>query len=87
MTDHLSDVFRANVDAALRRRGWSRSDLAARLGTSCDVVSKTLNNPRGVGVTAATIERYALALGIDAPVMVTPGGVQRSRVVRLEREA
>lgn len=85
MTDHLSDVFRANVDAALRAQRLSRGGLARRLGCSVDLVSKTLNNPRGVGVTAATIERYALALGIDVPVMVTPGGVQRQRSVRLER--
>ena len=85
MTDYLSDVFRLNVIAALRWRGWSRSDLAARLGTSTDMVSKTLNNPRNIGVTMATLGRYSDALGIDPSVMVTPGGVQQQASVRLER--
>lgn len=85
MTDYLSDVFRLNVIAALRWRGWSRSDLAARLGTSTDMVSKTLNNPRNVGVTMATLGRYSDALDIDAGTLVTPGGVQQQASIRLER--
>ena len=85
MTDPLRDVFRLNVIAALRWRGWSRADLATRLGCSIDMVSKTLNNPRGIGVTMATLGRYADALGIDPAVLVTPGGVQQQAAVRLER--
>ena len=87
MTDPLSDVIRLNVIAALRWRGWSRADLAVRLGCSVDMVSKTLNNPRGVGVTVATLGRYSDALGIEPAVLVTPGGVARARAARMERVA
>ena len=87
MSDHLSDTFRANVRAAIRSKHMRQSQLACRMGVTGDSVSKLLNNPRGIGVTLETVARYADALGIDPAVLLTPGGVQRSRVVKMENVA
>lgn len=72
MSDTLSDVFRANVIALMERRCMTRIALARRLGCTPDTVSKTLNNPRGVGVRLTTLERYARALNVAPAVLVTP---------------
>ena len=83
MSDPLSDVFRANVRVAMRLARITQGELARRLGCSCDTVGKTLNNPRGIGVTLTTVARYSRALGIEPAVLVTPDGVQRNSAARL----
>lgn len=85
MSDHLSDVFRANVRAGLRLRGMSQQRLSRTMGAHPQAIHKLLLNQRGIGVTLATVDRVSQALGIESAVMVTPGGVQRSRAVRVLR--
>ena len=87
MTDPLNDVFRANVEAARRLRRLSQAELCERMGVHKTTYRMQIQNPRGIGVTLTTLARYADALGIDAAVLVTPGGVQRSRAMRLDRVA
>ena len=83
MSDRLSDTFRANVRAALRANRMTQDDLARRLKQHHSQVSHMLRNPRGIGCTLATVEEYSAALGIEPAVLLTPGGVQRQRSVRV----
>lgn len=87
MTDHLSDVFRANVRAALRANRMTQDALCRRMKAHPTTFQTQINNPRGTGLTLATVERYATALGIEPAVLLTPGGVQRRRTVKVERVA
>jgi hypothetical protein len=57
------------------------------MGVHHTTYRQQIDNPRGIGVTLATVARYAAALGIEPSVLVTPGGVQRQRSVRLEQVA
>ncbi len=86
-SDRLSDTFRTNVRAALHIYRISQGELARRMGRTHDDVSKLLCNPRDVGVTAATIERVATALGVEAWQLMKPGEMESRRSRRLERVA
>ena len=84
-TGVLSDTFRANVRAGLRMRDMTQAALAREMRVSHHLVSKLLTNPRGGGISLATVERVADALDIPVSVMLTPGGVQRSRTARVTK--
>ncbi len=58
------------IDAASRRQGLSRTELAERAGVNRAYVSRILNNP--ANVTLGTIVRLANALGLEvqAPLIV-----------------
>ena len=81
MSDHLSDTFRANVRAALANEGISPTELSRRMGKHHTYVGAQWRN--GTGFTLETVDKYATALGIAPAVLLTPGGVQRQRSVRV----
>lgn len=67
----LAHRFRRNVLAELRRQRRSQGWLAATMGVHPTTVSHTLTNPRHIGITLGTVERYAAALEVDPTDLLT----------------
>lgn len=59
----LEQRFRSNVETALSDRGWSKSELARRMGASPQYVGNYLSGRVSPGF--AVVERFASALGVD----------------------
>jgi transcriptional regulator with XRE-family HTH domain len=61
---NFGDAIRAKREA----RGWSREEIARRLGITLSGFSKMEHDPvRYLNVSRSTVERYAEALEVDPP--------------------
>ena len=86
MTDHLSDVFRANVEAIREQRGLNRYQFG-RIVTPNDPTQYRTQIVRGGGFTLATVSQWSERLGIDPLLMLAPGGAVRHRTIHMDRVA
>ena len=73
MTDALSDVFRANVEAIREQRGLNRYQLG-KIVTPNDPTQARTQLLRGSGYTLTTVEQWADRLGVDPLELLTPAG-------------
>ncbi len=68
MSDHLSDVFRANVLSLMEERGLTMHQLGKRIGGHPTAVRIQLTR-RG-GFALATVAKYADALGVPVATLL-----------------
>lgn len=66
----LDAQFREGVNAALAEKGWTRSELARRLGMSPPTVTQYLNGQISPGV--GIIEKFCAALDLEPHLELAP---------------
>ncbi len=62
-SNEVIDVFIENVESLLKKKGWSKSELARQLEVTLPVVSRMLGGKRAPN--AGTMADVATALGVD----------------------
>lgn len=74
MTTDPQNRFGHRVRALRKRKGWSQSELAERLGVTTQAVAKVEARSSSVrGVRRSTVIRYAEALGVSPRTLADPG--------------
>lgn len=72
----LAQHFRANVDAILDSRGWSRTDLANEMQVGKQYINSYLNGHRTPGLEI--VEKFAKALHVDPCALLLSPAKQNS---------
>lgn len=77
MAARLGDIVAHNIRSARAARGWSQEELADRCGLHRTYVGVIERGERNI--TLATLERIAIALGVEAITLLRETTERRTR--------